>query len=114
MTMNRTFSAVAAMLLIGTPALAQVTADHLAAMDANGDKKVDAAEYAAFSDKVFAKLDADGNGAVTPAEAGSTVSTDQFRAVDTNGNGSLSKAEFTTATTADFGASDLDKNGALD
>lgn len=112
--MKRTISATAALLLLAAPALAQVTADHLAAMDANGDKKVDAAEYAAFSDKVFAKLDADGNGAVTPAEAGSTVSADQFRAVDTNGNGSLSKAEFTKATTADFTASDLDKNGALD
>lgn len=112
--MNRTFSAVAVFLLAGTPAFAQVTGDHLAAMDANGDKAVDAAEFTAFADKAFTTLDADRNGTLSQAEAGSSVSAEQFRAVDVNGNGALSKSEFQAASQADFAASDRDKNGMLD
>ncbi|MDT1061599.1 hypothetical protein RM190_06995 [Paracoccus sp. CPCC 101403] len=111
--MNRTFSAVAVFLLAGTPTFAQVSGNYLAAMDTNGDMSVDANEFAAFTDKVFTTLDADKNGALSQAEAGTTVSAEQFTAVDTNRNGSLSKSEFAAAAKADFAASDLDKNGAL-
>jgi 4-diphosphocytidyl-2C-methyl-D-erythritol kinase len=112
--MNKTFSAVAVFLLAGAPVFAQATGDHLAAMDTNGDQAVDAAEFTAFTDKVFATLDADRSGSLSQAETGTTVSAEQFRAVDANGDGSLSKSEFETASKADFAASDLDKNGMLD
>ncbi|MFG6081745.1 hypothetical protein ACEUZ9_002379 [Paracoccus litorisediminis] len=112
--MNRTFSAVAIFLLASAPAFAQATAEHLAAMDTNGDKAVDATEFAAFADKVYTTLDVDKNGALSQAEVGSTISAEQFQAVDANKNGSLSKSEFAAASKADFAASDLDKNGKLD
>lgn len=67
-------------------------------MDANGDAKVDAAEFLAFttakSKEHFAKLDADGDGVVTQEEfqnAAAAMAMSAFSRMDRNSDGKISK-----------------------
>ena len=49
-------------------ALAQTTADFVARMDADGDRRVSLAEYTEHLSYAFRRMDADGNGVLEPSE----------------------------------------------
>jgi len=91
----------------------QLTTQHLAVIDANGDGAVDATEFAAFTDKAFKALDVNNDGSISKEEAGTMISAELFAVTDTNGNGAISRAEFSAQTQADFAGLDKDGNGAI-
>jgi hypothetical protein len=96
-------------------ALAQdITTGHLAALDADGNGAVDAAEYDALMGQAFTRLDQNGDGYVTAVEGTEVISTEQFAAANTNGDDGISQQEFMATVKADFERADLDGNGMLD
>ncbi len=110
-------AAVAALFLIGTPALAQdapLTEAHLAAIDIDGDGSVSKTEYRIFMSDVFLLLDTDYDGRLSQADLADVISADQFAATDADGDGAVTWAEFDAQTLVDFDAADQDGNGSLD
>ena len=69
--MPRTLLAIAAAGLAGgvfVSAAAQTTADFVARMDSDGDRRVSLAEYTEHLSYAFRRMDADGNGVLEPNE----------------------------------------------
>ena len=110
----RTLLIACAGALAFTAATAQdLTTGHLPALDTGGDGTVDAAEFAAFVERAFAALDANGDGYITVVEGQAVITPEQFAAANANGDDGLSKQEFQAATQADFAAADRDGDGVL-
>lgn len=92
-------------------------------MDRNSDRRISAAEHTEGAATMFASMDADGTGNVTPAEMdkaqaavqgnSALSSADKIKAVDRNGDGLLSKSEHVAGATAMFGMMDTDGDGSL-
>ena len=100
---------------LGAAALAQdMTTGELAAIDANGDGAVDAAELEAWIAQAFTSLDKNGDGYVTVAEGTVVMTPEQWAAANTNGDDGLSPLELQAQARADFAAADRDGNGRLD
>jgi Ca2+-binding EF-hand superfamily protein len=130
---NARLSAIALALLTAIAAAATAPAladggDHRARMlglfDTNEDGAIDRAEFMAGHDERYARMDADGDGAVTQAEfdeavmrfraehgidAGGRHRGPDFRRFDVNGDGGVTRAEFDEAAERMFGH--LDRNG---
>lgn len=106
---------VAATFLLAAPVTAQeaITEGDLVSIDLSGDSVVTEAEYLAYMDQVFAKLDANGNGVLQASELSTILTPEQIAATDTRGNGTISRAEFDARVKADFEAADRDGNGSL-
>jgi Ca2+-binding EF-hand superfamily protein len=117
-----------------TPALAGPKAPDTAAVtaefkkaDANGDKKVSAAEHATCAKDMFATMDANQDGKVTAVEmeaAHSELSGGEkdrhhmsaekkIKVVDSNGDGILTAEEHTAAAKSMFTKMDTDRDGFL-
>ncbi len=86
-------------------------------LDSNGDGLVSADEAAARREAAFVSLDADGDGALSPAEQRAIVPSpggrDRFRALDTNADDAVDRAEFMAGGKRHYEASDLDADGAV-
>lgn len=105
----------------------------MANVDANGDGKVQGAEFMAWHDGVFDAMDADGNGALDKDEymavqmgpgAGQAMQGPMreqmqaakaaaFDAADTDGDGVLNRTQFTDMAADAFTGADADGDGAL-
>lgn len=93
-------------------ALADITTDHLAIADLDGNGEVSLAEYRVMTSNVFILLDADATDTLTTEESGDILP-DLFAAIDGNGDGVVDRIEYDTQMLADFQAADLDGNGLL-
>ena len=107
--MRRALIAIAAAGLAGgvvvSGAMAQTTADFVARMDADGDRRVSLAEYTEHLSYAFRRMDADGNGVLEPSEQlvpnAKRLTRDEhhanlaamFRRQDTSRDGFLSASE---------------------
>lgn len=112
----RTFllACAGALALGGTAAFAQdMTTGELAAIDANGDGAVDAAELEAWIAQAFTSLDKNGDGYVTVAEGTVVMTPEQWAAANTNGDDGLSPQELQAQAKADFTAADRNADGKL-
>lgn len=107
---------IAAVAVLSSWAAAQaqpITTGDLQALDTDGNGKVNQAEFDAFLDAAFAKLDANGDGYITVKEATVVMTPEQFAAANANGDGGLSRQEFKVAAQKDFTAADSDGDGLL-
>ena len=111
----RTFLiACASALALGGAALAQdMTTGQLGALDANGDGAVDPAELEAWVGQAFTSLDANGDGYLTVTESTQVMTPEQWTAANTNGDDGLSLAELQAQATKDFTAADKNADGKL-
>lgn len=95
-------------------------------IDRDGDNKINAAEAAAYRDRLMITYDENGDGTVTVEEwisvrkLRSAVSPETpvetpkgFTAIDLSGDGAISKAEMTAYGQNRFQSLDADKNGAI-
>ena len=116
-----TRTAIFTALLIGVlaaPALAEGD-QLLAALDTNQDSALSRAEFLVLRQQMFAKIDADGSGAVTKAEIEAAKAAMAERArqsdvwdQDADGDGQLTLAEYTSATPG-FDRADRNGDGVL-
>lgn len=98
--------------VLAETAPADITVDHLAVVDIDGDGEVDLTEYRVTTSNAFILLDSDAAGTLTAEEAGA-IPADLFAAMDGNGDGVVDRIEYDTQVLADFEAADLDGNGRL-
>jgi len=91
----------------------ELTEEHFLQLDVDKSGQVSEVEYMRFMDGAFTKLDTDGNGRLSPKEAGTVLSTEQFKVVDADGNGELSRQEFQDQAKRDFHQADNDGDGQL-
>jgi hypothetical protein len=111
----RTILTTAAALALGTAVSAQtMTTDHLAALDTNGDRAVDSAEFGDFVARAFRSTDANADGLLTADETAGVLPSELFDAADINGDAGISPDEFMGQAQKDFAAADRDGNGQLD
>ncbi|MGE4335663.1 MAG: EF-hand domain-containing protein [Pigmentiphaga sp.] len=87
--------------------------EHFDQLDVNKDGKISEIEYSQFMDGAFTKLDADGNGRLSPAETATVLTAEQFTAVDSDKNGELSRQEFLDQVMRDFRRADDNNDGHL-
>lgn len=106
-------AAAGTLFALGAAQAQTITLGDLAALDTDGDGKVSQAEFDAFLDQAFAKLDANGDGYLTISEAEVVMTPEQFAAANTNGDGGISRSEFKVAGQKDFVAADTDGDGSL-
>lgn len=92
---------------------ADLTPEHFAQLDRNGDGGISREEYEQFMRESFQKLDSDGNRRLSKAEAGAVLTPEQFAAVDANNDGELTLDEFMEHTMRDFDRHDYDGDGML-
>ncbi|WP_397473429.1 EF-hand domain-containing protein [Pusillimonas sp.] len=92
---------------------AELTPEHFAKLDRNGDGGISREEYEQFMRESFQKLDTDGNQRLSRAEAGAVLTPEQFDAVDANNDGELTLDEFIAHTMRDFDRHDYDGDGML-
>ena len=132
---------IAALLLLGTPALTPASAADpdakpaatprgMMRYDTNKDGWVDKAEWQAGQEARFKELDTDKDGklsqdelfARTPAAPGNVLPSDRqverqttyFQRMDRDKDGFVSKAEFMAQADRNFARCDLDKNDRID
>ncbi|WP_380876948.1 hypothetical protein ACFB49_10830 [Sphingomonas sp. DBB INV C78] len=79
--------------------------------DANGDGKVSKAEFDASAKADWTKMDKDGNGQISAAEAGDHAA--KWKSADTNGDGQISADEYMAKKSAWFAKADADKDGTI-
>jgi len=91
----------------------ELTQEHFEQLDVDKSGKVSETEYRQFMEGAFTKLDADGNGRLSPAEAGKVLTPEQFAAVNADGNGEVSRQEFLDQAMRDFHRADSDGDGYL-
>ena len=112
---------VAVIGLTASPALAQQRGglDRLMAFDANGDGAVTRAEAEAGRAAMFTRLDRDGDGYLSEAERAS-MQQGQGRQrggnpmrADTDGDGRISRAEMTASPIRGFDRIDANRDGVL-
>lgn len=108
-----TLAAAAVLALAGMAHAQPMTTTELAALDTDGDGKVSQAEFDAFLDQAFAKLDANGDDYLTVHEATVVMTPEQFAAANANGDGGLSRSEFKVQAQKDFDSADLNGDGSL-
>jgi hypothetical protein len=124
--------------LCATPAFAIEAEKKLDRLDRNDDGRISRSEHADRAERIFAKMDADGNNVVTLAElkewkdddhddkddvkrknrhkrafASDQSPTDKFRALDQNGDGRLTAAEHADACKKRFEKIDKNNDGTL-
>ena len=108
---------MAAVLAAATPGWAQQAggSDSVMAMDANGDGAITRAEAAAARGAQFNRLDADGDGHLSQAERSAAPGGGRLlsRIPDGDGDGRLSRAEMMAAPYRGFDRLDADGNGTL-
>lgn len=116
--MRKIVLTAACTLLLGTGLAAAQQAPamhegHLKQLDSNKDGGVSKAEYQAFMQAGFAKLDADGDGSLRREDVGSAVTDKQFKDMDTNGDSRVSRNEFMSQVMKDFASADRSSDGTL-
>lgn len=92
-----------------------------AALDANRDGRVSQAEYVSFGQRLFARLDRNGDKRITREEARMSARGNArpspvdalFARLDRDRSGSLSREEIDGARRSAFAQLDLDRNGSL-
>lgn len=122
--MSRTFVSAALLILLTTPALAQMRAEGIFdRADANNDGSVTREEFTAARAARFAKLDRNSDGYIDSddipkrlaarrqKQCGGDFMVGQF---DTDGDGKVSKEEFINGPTLAFDRADTNKDNVLD
>jgi Ca2+-binding EF-hand superfamily protein len=122
--MSRTFVSAALLILLTTPALAQMRAEGIfERADANNDGSVTREEFTAARAARFAKLDRNSDGYIDSddvpkrlaarrqKQGGGDFMVGQF---DTDGDGKVSKEEFINGPTLAFDRADTNKDNVLD
>lgn len=122
--MSRTFVSAALLILLTTPALAQMRAEGIfERADVNNDGSVTREEFAAARAASFAKLDRNSDGYIDSddvpkrlaarrqKQGGGDFMVGQF---DTDGDGKVSKEEFINGPTLAFDRADTNKDNVLD
>jgi hypothetical protein len=118
--MRRLLGVAALICLAASPAIAQQRSglDRLLAFDANGDGAVTRAEAEAGRSAMFTRLDRDGDGYLSEAERAS-MQHGQGRQrgnpmrADTDGDGRISRAEMTASPIRGFDRIDANRDGVL-
>jgi hypothetical protein len=106
--------ACAALLAAGAASAQQLTTEHLAALDANGDGNVDSGEFGDYMARAFRSVDANADGFLTAAESQDLLPSEMFDATNLNNDDGISQDEFMTQARQDFAAADRDGDGMLD
>jgi Ca2+-binding EF-hand superfamily protein len=122
--MSRTFVSAALLILLATPAMAQMRGEGIfERADANNDGSVTREEFIAARGGQFAKLDRNSDGYIDSNDVperlakrrqqkgGGDFMVGQF---DADGDGKVSKEEFVNGPTLAFDRADSDKNNVLD
>ena len=104
----------AAVLAAGAASAQQLTTQHLAALDANGDGNVDSGEFGDYMARAFRSVDANADGFLTAAESQNILPSEMFDATDLNNDDGISQDEFMSQARKDFAAADRDSDGMLD
>lgn len=128
---TRIFVSAAALLsLLATPALAQFGggrmggggADWFGEADANKDSQVTRAEFQAYRDGNFGRLDRNGDGAISPADFPRLAKmrpdayqklTGALEGADSNGDGAISRSEMQNARPVMFELADANRDGRV-
>ena len=125
-----TLISIALIAATATPALAQLGmmrgggdgADWFAKADANGDDVVTRAEFMAYRDGNFGRLDRNGDGAISPADFPrlAKMRPDAYQKLtaamgnaDRNGDGAISRAEMKDSPPRMFDMADADRDGRV-
>ena len=103
-----------AVLAAGAASAQQLTTQHLAALDANGDGGVDSGEFGDYMARAFRSVDANADGFLTAAESQDILPSEMFAATNLNNDDGISRDEFMSQAQKDFAAADRDGNGMLD
>lgn len=118
--MSRTFASAVLLILLSTPAMAQMRGEGVfARADANNDGSVTREEFIAARADHFAKLDRNSDGYLDSNDApkrrqksgGGDFMVGQF---DTDGDKKVSKEEFVNGPTTLFDRADTNKDNVLD
>lgn len=110
-----TLTAALVLLPVAGPLAAQeLPGEALAIIDTSGDGILARDEIDAFVVAIAAAMDANEDGSIDAAEAAAALSAEQIAAVDSNGDGILSPEELAVVVRADFAAADTDGNGLID
>lgn len=118
MKLTKPILAAIAFACLAAPAWAQGRGgDMLAAMDANGDGAVTRAEAQAARDTMFTRMDADGDGFISQAERAAmreeTARRRQRGNADANGDGRVSRSEFMGQPFRGFDMADANNDGVV-
>lgn len=114
--MKRKHIAIAAFVLIASPALAEgvdINDGDLAALDKDGDGAVSKSEFDTFSGFAFQTMDTNKDGSLSMDEIDNHLIGDAFKILDDNGDGTVSKEEFLNQMNEDFNAADENSDGVL-
>ncbi len=106
-------AAIAGLIGMAAPALAQKKSPRFIRYDTNGDGKVDLDEAKKAASDVFDKLDVNKAGKLSFKELRGRLSHREFAAADTDKDGSLSKAEYLAVVERRFKLADKDHDGFL-
>lgn len=108
----------ALLLVVATPAVAQVKADadpaRFDVADANDDDKVDRTEYGNFVEELVLLHDTDRDGKLSRSEVADAPDPGRFDKIDTNRDGFLEAGEVTAYSDSDFAVLDANADGAID
>lgn len=112
----------ASLAFLASPALAQRGGDWFNAADADGNGVVTRAEFLHYRDANFDRLDRNGDGVVSPADAPRLASarpeafarlTGALGGADRNGDGAISRAELAQAPPVMFDRADANSDGQV-
>jgi len=87
--------------------------EHFEQLDVDKNGQISEVEYRQFMDGAFTKLDANGNGRLTPAETSAVLTAEQFAIVDADKSGDITRQEFLDQVMRDFRRADSDNDGHL-
>lgn len=107
-------AAALALPVLGVPAAKADSAAALKALDPDNDGTIDLAEAQKGGEAVFAKLDADKSGTLTPKELKGRLSKKGMGKADPDKDGSLDKAEYAKMIEKRFKGANPDKDNTID